>query len=72
MIAVPCVSSAHMYTAAVAAKPLEADPDVGLEVLDQVPDVDWPLAYGNALVTRIRRMVVEARERDRKTRHSRT
>ena len=46
MIAVPCVSSAQMINARLPAQLLEPDPDVGLEVLDQVAEVDVAVGVG--------------------------
>ena len=46
MIAVPCVSSAQMKTHPVPAQPLEPHPDIGLDVLDQVAQVDVPIGIG--------------------------
>ena len=40
MIAVPCVSSAQTIDAAVAAQLLKPDPNVGLDVLDQMAEMD--------------------------------
>ena len=42
--------------------PLEAHPDVGLDVFHDVADVERPLAYGSAVVTKILRRPDEAAE----------
>ena len=47
MIAVPCVSSAQMKTQRLPAQLLEADPDVGLDVLDQMAEVDVAVGVGH-------------------------
>jgi hypothetical protein len=46
MIGVPWVSSAQTYQHLVAAHLLEAHPDVGLDVLDQVAEVDRAVGIG--------------------------
>ncbi len=46
MMAVPCVSSAQHVDAPVSAQLLKADPDVGLDVLDQMAEVDRTVGVG--------------------------
>ncbi len=46
MIGVPCASSAHDVVHDMAAHPLKAHPDVGLDVFHDMPDVERAVGVG--------------------------